>query len=188
MSIKISCPYCNSVMSIKTAKVGKFKPPCSKCKEVFVLEVTAMEPLQVKVGRIASSKQVDSSKHSEQTEMNRNASTEDTMESPAPSPVRVTTPRDIEQTIAEPSPTIPGDVNETMVSDKTIPFDKDKKKPYHNQVNCSLIFICSHYLLMEMRHDMLTKKIKKPASKTIQLPLYVRYAHDSGINYYYTQY
>jgi tRNA A-37 threonylcarbamoyl transferase component Bud32 len=55
MSHKIQCPHCKNAISIKPNKVGRFKPTCSKCQQSFVLEVRALDPIDVRVAASSSS-------------------------------------------------------------------------------------------------------------------------------------
>lgn len=55
MSHKIQCPHCKNAISIKPSKVGRFKPACSKCQKSFVLDVKALDPIDVRVDASSSS-------------------------------------------------------------------------------------------------------------------------------------
>lgn len=52
MSLKITCPYCQSNHSVKTPKAGKYKPKCSSCGATFLLVVEEGEPVKARTAKI----------------------------------------------------------------------------------------------------------------------------------------
>lgn len=52
MSARFSCPHCQHVLATKSVKVGRFKPTCTSCQTVFVLEVYSVNPLKLKTARL----------------------------------------------------------------------------------------------------------------------------------------
>ena len=52
MSLKVTCPYCQSNHSVKTPKAGKYKPKCSNCGATFLLVVEEGEPIKARTAKI----------------------------------------------------------------------------------------------------------------------------------------
>ena len=52
--MRIKCPVCNSILSIRQPKPGSYQPKCRDCGKAFRLKITDEHPPSVRIGRISS--------------------------------------------------------------------------------------------------------------------------------------
>jgi eukaryotic-like serine/threonine-protein kinase len=128
-------------MTIKAAKVGRFKPACSKCTEMFSLEVVSIEPAKIKVAKLTSttkqptppppakSPQIDDHKSSPISSLPTSVTEKTIDQAFEQSPSLVPNALGTETTIVQESQTPArnrGNLAETFVSDKTVAYEPEK--------------------------------------------------------------